>query len=84
MKKQVIDAVIFDLDGVVTRTAKCTESVKQTFDRVSALRETRDHEPFREFTHENDYLPFVDGKPRIKAYRVFLSRGYSYPVRRTG
>ena len=61
------DAVIFDLDGVITKTALVhAASWKEMFDEHLKLREQRDSEPFKEFTHEKDYLPFVDGKPRYK------------------
>ncbi len=75
------DAVIFDLDGVVTKTALVhASSWKEMFDEYLRLREKRDKEPFREFTHEKDYLPYVDGKPRYKGVQSFLeSRGISIP-----
>jgi len=71
------DAVIFDLDGVVTKTAVVhAASWKAMFDEYMRLREERDGEPFKEFTHEEDYLPYVDGKPRYKGVQSFLeSRG---------
>jgi len=71
------DAIIFDLDGVITKTALVhAASWKEMFDEYLKLREQRDHEPFKEFTHEGDYLPFVDGKPRYKGVQSFLeSRG---------
>jgi len=71
------DAVIFDLDGVITKTALVhAASWKEMFDEHLKLREQRDSEPFKEFTHEKDYLPFVDGKPRYKGVQSFLeSRG---------
>lgn len=75
------DAVVFDLDGVITQTALVhAESWKKMFDAYLKLREGRDQEPFREFTHEHDYLPFVDGKPRYKGVQSFLeSRGIHIP-----
>lgn len=70
-------AVIFDLDGVVTRTASLhAQSWKEAFDEYLRIREERDDEPFREFTHQGDYLPYVDGKPRYEGVKSFLkSRG---------
>jgi HAD superfamily hydrolase (TIGR01509 family) len=70
-------AVVFDLDGVVTKTALVhASSWKAMFDEYLKLREERDGEPFKEFTHENDYLPYVDGRPRYKGVQSFLeSRG---------
>jgi len=73
--------VVFDLDGVVTKTALVHAAAwKEMFDEYMKKREIRDGEPFREFTHENDYLPFVDGKPRYKGVQSFLeSRGIHIP-----
>jgi alpha,alpha-trehalase len=75
------DAAIFDLDGVITKTALVhAQAWKSTFDEYLRLREQRNHESFREFTHEHDYLTFVDGKPRYKGVRSFLeSRGIKIP-----
>jgi len=67
------DAVIFDLDGVVTKTAKVHAAAwKEMFDAYLREREQRDGEPFREFTYEEDYLTYVDGKPRYKGVQSFL------------
>jgi len=75
------DAVIFDLDGVITRTALVHGSAwKKMFDEYLLSRKERFGEPFREFTHADDYLPFVDGKPRYKGVSDFLtSRGIDIP-----
>jgi beta-phosphoglucomutase family hydrolase len=69
-----LDAVIFDLDGVVTRTARVHERAwKETFDPLLA---SRGQPPF-----ENaDYLRHVDGKPREDGVRAFLAaRGVALP-----
>ncbi len=75
------DAVIFDLDGVITKTALVHGTAwKEAFDEYLQLREKRDGESFREFTHENDYLPHVDGKPRYEGVKSFLeSRDINIP-----
>ena len=75
------DAVIFDLDGVITRTALVHAAAwKRMFDDYLRSREERFAEPFREFTHSGDYLPYVDGKPRYKGVASFLeSRGIEIP-----
>lgn len=75
------DAVIFDLDGVITKTALVhASSWKQMFDEYMRTREERFGEPFVEFTHSGDYLPYVDGKPRYKGVASFLeSRGIDIP-----
>lgn len=72
-------AVIFDLDGVITKTA-LVHSVawKEMFDTYLKQREVKHGEPFKEFTHHGDYLTFVDGKPRYEGVKSFLeSRGIS-------
>ena len=75
------DAVIFDLDGVITKTALVhAASWKRMFDEYLKSREERFGEPFREFTHAGDYLPYVDGMPRYKGVATFLeSRGIDIP-----
>ena len=75
------DAVIFDLDGVITKTALVhAASWKRMFDEYMRSREERFGEPFREFTHAGDYLPYVDGKPRYNGVASFLeSRGIDIP-----
>jgi beta-phosphoglucomutase family hydrolase len=76
-----IEAVIFDLDGVVTKTALLhADSWKAMFDEYLHFRNERDGEPFVEFTYQHDYLQFVDGKPRYKGVQSFLdSRGIDIP-----
>jgi len=71
------EAVIFDLDGVITKTALVHASAwKKMFDEYLISREKRFGEAFVEFTHAGDYLPFVDGKPRYNGVASFLeSRG---------
>lgn len=75
------DAVIFDLDGVITKTALVHSAAwKEMFDTYLKQREEKYNEPFKEFTHENDYLKYVDGKPRYEGVKSFLeSRGISIP-----
>ncbi|MCK4747793.1 MAG: HAD-IA family hydrolase, partial [Bacteroidales bacterium] len=75
------DAVIFDLDGVITKTALVHASAwKKMFDGYMKSREERFGEMFREFTHAGDYLPYVDGKPRYNGVASFLeSRGIDIP-----
>jgi alpha,alpha-trehalase len=74
------EAGVFDLDGVVTRTADVHFSAwKDLFDGYLALRAGRGREPFRAFT-EQDYLRHVDGRPRYEGVRTFLtSRGIELP-----
>ncbi|MBV7673818.1 beta-phosphoglucomutase family hydrolase [Streptomyces halstedii] len=72
-----IQACLFDLDGVVTRTAVVHAAAwKATFDAF--LRE-RDGEDFRPFT-DSDYDQYVDGRPRADGVRSFLaSRSIELP-----
>ena len=81
MQKYAFDAVVFDLDGVITATASVhSHAWKQMFDEYLQRRDSEHGEPFREFTHTGDYLPFVDGKPRYKGVASFLeSRGIDIP-----
>ena len=67
-----IRACLFDLDGVLTQTAKVHAAAwKQMFDEFLHSRD----EDFREFTND-DYEDYVDGKPREDGVRSFLkSRG---------
>ncbi|MCL6673798.1 HAD family hydrolase [Streptomyces panaciradicis] len=73
-----IQACLFDLDGVVTRTAVVHAAAwKETFDEF--LRE-RDGEDFRPFDSSADYDEYVDGRPRADGVRTFLaSRGIELP-----
>ena len=75
------EAIIFDLDGVVTFTARVHAAAwKQLFDEFLRERSSRLHEPFRQFTIEADYLTYVDGKPRYEGVASLLaSRGISIP-----
>ncbi|MFW6134730.1 MAG: HAD family hydrolase [Elusimicrobiota bacterium] len=81
MNPIAFQSVIFDLDGVVTKTATVHALAwKKAFDEYLKLREKRNKETFQEFTYENDYLPFVDGKPRYQGVKAFLeSRGIDIP-----
>jgi beta-phosphoglucomutase family hydrolase len=76
-----ITACLFDLDGVLTQTAKIhAEAWKQTFDEYLHRRADRGDEPFEEFDKVADYDEYVDGKPRYDGVRSFLqSRGIELP-----
>jgi HAD superfamily hydrolase (TIGR01509 family) len=79
--KRAPEAMIFDLDGVITFTARVHAGVwKQMFDEFLMERSKKVGEPFREFTIEGDYLTYVDGKPRYDGVASFLeSRNISIP-----
>ena len=73
MSEYSFKAVIFDLDGVITQTAKVhSQAWEKMFNDFLRLREARYGEPFQEFTHGKDYLAYVDGKPRYKGVESFL------------
>jgi trehalose 6-phosphate phosphatase len=75
------DAVVFDLDGVVTLTASVHAAAwKQLFDAYLKRRSQEAGEPFVPFDLEGDYHTYVDGKPRIEGVKSFLaSRGIVLP-----
>jgi beta-phosphoglucomutase family hydrolase len=74
------DAVLFDLDGVLTDTARVhAASWKKTFDAFLKRRADATGEPFRPFEMD-DYRLHVDGRPRYDGVRDFLeSRGIALP-----
>jgi beta-phosphoglucomutase-like phosphatase (HAD superfamily) len=74
------DAVLFDLDGVLTDTARLhAASWKRMFDAFLRRRAEATGEPFRPFEME-DYGLYVDGRPRYDGVRDFLkSRGIELP-----
>jgi beta-phosphoglucomutase family hydrolase len=68
-----VTALLFDLDGVLTQTAKVHSAAwKKMFDEYLREREGEDFRPF----DDRDYERYVDGKPRYDGVRSFLeSRG---------
>jgi len=71
------EAVIFDLDGVVTDTASVHAAAwKRMFDDFLLRHTARQGKPFEPFEIDPDYRLYVDGKPRLDGIRSFLgSRG---------
>jgi beta-phosphoglucomutase family hydrolase len=76
-----VRAGLFDLDGVLTQTAKVHAAAwKEMFDGFLSERATKDGEPFRPFDPVADYDEYVDGKPRYDGVRSFLAaRGIDLP-----
>ena len=76
-----IRGCLFDLDGVLTQTAKVHDAAwKQMFDEFLRERSQRTGEPFAPFDPVADYDEYVDGKPRADGTRSFLaSRGITLP-----
>ena len=76
-----IRGCLFDLDGVLTQTAKVHAAAwKQMFDDYLRERAKRTGEPFVPFDPVADYDEYVDGKPRADGTRSFLqARGIELP-----
>ncbi|MFW6212693.1 MAG: beta-phosphoglucomutase family hydrolase [Spirochaetota bacterium] len=74
---------VLDLDGVITQTAEIHfQAWKQVFDELLEQKIGDDATPFR---HEEDYIPYVDGKPRYQGVKSFLeSRDISLPFGKPG
>ena len=78
---EAIRACLFDLDGVLTQTARVHAAAwKQMFDAFLLERSRRTGQPFRPFELPADYAAYVDGKLRQDGVRSFLaSRGIVLP-----
>lgn len=76
-----IDAVIFDMDGVVTRSAGAHAAAwKRMFDDYLKEHARKHGEKFIPFDITNDYSLYVDGKPRYEGAQSFLkSRNIDIP-----
>lgn len=68
-----VSACLFDLDGVLTRTAGVHAAAwKAMFDEYLRRRAQERSEPFVAFDPVGDYDAFVDGRPRCDGVRAFL------------
>jgi len=76
-----VRACLFDLDGVLTATAKVHAAAwKEMFDEYLRERAAGTGEDFVAFDEKDDYDAYVDGKPRFDGVRSFLaSRGIELP-----
>jgi len=76
-----VRACLFDLDGVLTATAKVHAAAwKEMFDEYLRERGAGTGEDFVAFDEKDDYDAYVDGKPRFDGVRSFLaSRGIELP-----
>ena len=81
VNRERYDAILFDLDGVITNTATLHATCwKQMFDEYLRRRAEQSGEAFRPFDLAADYRLYVDGKPRFDGVRDFLrSRGIQLP-----
>ncbi len=77
LSPQKYQAVIFDLDGVVTQTQDLhARAWKEMFDEFLRQHARQEKKPFQPFDIHTDYLTYVDGKPRFDGVESFLaSRG---------
>lgn len=75
------DAVLFDLDGVLTKTASVHAAAwKKLFDGFLQQRAARTGEAFVPFDIDADYRRYVDGKSRYDGVASFLqARGIELP-----
>jgi beta-phosphoglucomutase family hydrolase len=78
---EAITALLFDLDGVLTKTAVVHDKAwKQMFDAFLKQWAEAHGEDFKPFDPDGDYNEYVDGKPRYDGVRSFLeSRGIKLP-----
>jgi beta-phosphoglucomutase family hydrolase len=76
-----IEACLFDLDGVLTRTAEVHAAAwKEMFDAFLRERASQTGTGFEPFDSVADYDEYVDGKPRYDGVRSFLdARGIELP-----
>jgi beta-phosphoglucomutase family hydrolase len=81
LRHENFDAILFDLDGVLTDTASVHGLAwKQLFDEFRDAWQQERGESFDPFVIEVDYKRHVDGKPRLDGVRDFLaSRGITLP-----
>ncbi len=77
-----VHACLFDLDGVLTDTASVHRTAwKAMFDQYLREHADRTGQSFVPFDIDQDYLSYVDGKPREDGVRTFLnSRGIDLPA----
>ena len=74
INKDRFDAVLFDLDGVLTATAKVHAVCwKRLFDAFLKKRAADMNDTFQPFDIESDYKLYVDGKLRYEGVQSFLS-----------
>jgi beta-phosphoglucomutase family hydrolase len=77
-----ITACLFDMDGVITQTAKVHDAAwKEMFDDFLRSWSASHNVPFVPFDPVSDYDEYVDGKPRLEGTESFLkSRGIELPA----
>ena len=69
-----VTACLFDLDGVLTQTARVhSRAWKTMFDAYLRQRAAAGGGRFKPFDMVSDYDEYVDGKPRADGVRSFLA-----------
>ncbi|WP_026189751.1 HAD family hydrolase [Salinispora mooreana] len=69
-----VTACLFDLDGVLTQTARVHNAAwRTTFDEFLRRHAADADEPFQPFDPDEDYRRYVDGRPRYDGVRAFLA-----------
>jgi beta-phosphoglucomutase-like phosphatase (HAD superfamily) len=64
---EAITACLFDMDGVITQTAKVHDAAwKEMFDAFLRDWSASHDQPFVPFDPAGDYEQYVDGKPRLE------------------
>jgi beta-phosphoglucomutase family hydrolase len=81
INRKEFDAILFDLDGVLTPTAKIHSACwKQMFDEFLSHWSKKHSTLCEPFDRASDYLNYVDGKPRYEGVQSFLeSRNIELP-----
>lgn len=81
ISRRDFDALLFDLDGVITKTAQIHSlSWKKLFDDYISATDRIPEKDKRPFDLKYDYRTYVDGKPRYEGVKSFLeSRGILLP-----
>jgi alpha,alpha-trehalase len=81
IERQKIEAILLDLDGVITHTATVhSKAWKSMFDEFNRHRESQGDAKFPEFTLPEDYQKHLDGIPRYDGVANFLqSRNIELP-----
>jgi beta-phosphoglucomutase family hydrolase len=79
---EAITACLFDMDGVITQTAKVHDAAwKEMFDAFLRDWSAAHNQPFKPFDPVADYDEYVDGRPRLEGTASFLkSRGIELPM----
>ncbi|MEF2231320.1 MAG: beta-phosphoglucomutase family hydrolase, partial [Pseudodesulfovibrio sp.] len=82
MSAVTLKGVVFDLDGVITRTARVHAQAWETaFNEFLKHRAEEKNVPFAPFDRTGDYQNYVDGKPRFEGVLSFLkSRNIQLPA----